>query len=209
MKVKIKPGHDYKLIEYLQKHLGNIPVMADANSSYTLALADKLKALDDFDLTQIEQPLDHDDIVDHAKLQRMLNTPICLDESIIHARAARQAIESESCRIINVKLARVGGLLEGKKIHDLCVEDRIGVWCGSMLESGVGMVYNIIYSSLPGINYPGDIQESYHYMTDDIIEPPIEISPDGMFDVPQIPGTGLELDEIKMSRYLISTQVVR
>jgi len=209
LKVKIKPGHDYEAIEYLKKHLGDIPVMADANSSYTLTLADRLKALDDFNLTQIEQPLEHDDIFDHAKLQKMLNTPICLDESIVHARAARQAVESESCRIINVKLARVGGLSEGIKIHDLCVENKIGLWCGSMLESGVGMMYNIMYSSLPGINYPGDIQESFHYMTDDIIEPPIEISPEGTFDVPQAPGIGVELNESTMSRYLLSTQVVR
>lgn len=209
LKVKIHPGHDYEVIEFLKKNIGNIPMMVDANSSYTLELTENLKSLDDFKLTQIEQPLEHDDIIDHAQLQKVLNTPICLDESIIHARYARQAIELGSCRIINVKLARVGGLYEGKKIHDLCVKNNIGLWCGSMLESGVGMMYNIFYSSLPGINYPGDIQESNHYLTDDIVDPPIEISPEGTFEVPQTPGIGVQLDARKMSRYLLSTQVVR
>jgi len=209
LKVKIKPGHDREFIGFLRKRLGDIPMMADANSSYTLELADRLRALDDFGLTQIEQPLEHDDIFDHARLQKLINTPICLDESIIHARHARQAIEFGSCRIINVKLSRVGGLHEGGKIHDLCVENGIGLWCGSMLESGVGMIYNIVYSSLPGINQPGDIQESRHYMSDDIVDPPIEISPDGTFRVPDTPGLGVKLDEKKMSRYLVSTIVVR
>jgi len=209
LKVKIKPDHDDALISFLRSELGDIPMMADANSSYTLDQADRLTALDAYDLTQIEQPLEHDDIVDHAALQKRLRTPLCLDESIIHARAARQAIELGSCRIINVKLARVGGLYEGKKIHDLCVKHAIGLWCGSMLESGVGMMYNIIYSSLPGVNFPGDIQESCHYMSDDIIEPFIPVSENGTFDVPQEPGIGVRLDEDKMKRYLVSSVVLR
>lgn len=209
LKIKIKPGRDVELIGYLRKHLGDISMMADANSSYSLALSDRLKALDDFNLTQIEQPLEHDDIFDHAALQKMIKTPICLDESVIHARYARQAIEFGSCRIINVKISRVGGLYEGKKIHDLCVANGIGLWCGSMLESGVGMMYNIFYSSLEGVNYPGDIQESCHYMRDDVVTPFIEIASDGTFGVPEEPGLGVEIDEKKMSRYLISTLVMR
>ena len=209
LKIKIKPGRDYEVIDYLKNHIGDVPVMADANSSYTLDLADRLRALDYFGLTQIEQPLEHDDIFDHAKLQKKIRTPICLDESVIHARYARQAIEFGSCRIINVKISRVGGLLEGKKIHDLCVAHGIGLWCGSMLESGVGMMYNIFYSALPGINYPGDIQESCHYMSDDVVTPLIEIASDGTFAVPDVPGLGVELDEDKMSRYLLSTVVLR
>jgi len=209
LKVKIKPGHDYDFIAYLRNHLGDIPMMADANSSYTLDQADRLKALDDFGLTQIEQPLQHDDIFDHARLQERIETPICLDESIIHARFARQAIEFGSCRIVNVKISRVSGLYEGKKIHDLCVANNIGLWCGSMLESGVGMMYNIFYSSLPGVNYPGDIQESCHYMSDDIVDPPIGIAPDGTFAVPETPGLGVGLDEDKMRYYLESSMVLR
>ncbi len=209
LKVKIKPGRDADLVSFLRDELGGIPMMADANSSYTLDLADRLEALDEFGLTQIEQPLDHDDIVDHAALQKRLSTAICLDESIVHARAARHAVELQSCRIINVKICRVGGLYEGKKIHDICVRNGIGLWCGSMLESGVGMMYNIIYSSLPGVNQPGDIQESCHYMSDDIVAPFIPVSNNGTFTVPRGPGIGVELDWDKMRYYLLSSTVLR
>jgi len=209
LKVKIQPGHDVELVSYLRKHLGDIQLMADANSSYSLKQADMLQALDPFGLTQLEQPLESDDIVDHAALQKTLRTPICLDESVVHARAARQAIHLGACRIINVKLSRVGGLLKAKRIHDICEKTGTGLWCGSMLESGVGMMYNIIYSSLPGVNYPGDIQESCHYMSDDIVEPMIDVSGDGTFAVPAEPGIGVSLNWEKMSRYLVSTEVLR
>ncbi|MCK5093211.1 MAG: o-succinylbenzoate synthase [Spirochaetes bacterium] len=209
LKMKIKPGHDYSLIKFLRKRIGDFPLMADANSSYTLDLSEDLKALDEFNLTQIEQPLAHDDIVDHAKLQRIINTSICLDESIVHLQSARQAIDLNSCRVINVKIARVGGLLEAKRIHDLCAEKKMNLWCGSMLESGIGMMYNIIFSSLPGVNQPGDIQESFHYMTDDIVEQPVTMSSAGTFEVPREPGIGVRVDKDKLSRYLINTEVVR
>ncbi len=209
LKVKIYPGHDYEIVKHLREQIGDFPLMVDANSSYSLNLLNNLKALDTFNLTQIEQPLEYDNILDHAKLQKIIHTPICLDESIVHARAARHAIELGSCRIINVKISRVGGLLEAKKIHDLCIKNRVGLWCGSMLESGIGMIYNIIFSSLPGINYPGDIQESGHYMIDDIVEPPISMTTKGFFKVPQIPGLGVRLNRSKLRQYLIDTQVIR
>jgi O-succinylbenzoate synthase len=209
LKVKIQPGHDVQLISSLRDHLGDIQLMADANSSYSLKQAGMLQALDPYRLTQIEQPLENDDIVDHAALQKILRTPICLDESVVHARAARQAIDLDACRIINVKLARVSGLLEAKKIHDLCAKTGTGLWCGSMLESGVGMMYNIIYSSLPGVNQPGDIQESCHYMSDDIVEPMIDVARDGTFAVPAEPGIGVSLNWEKMRRYLVSSEVFR
>ncbi len=209
LKIKIKPGRELELMSAARKRFGSLPMMADANSSYSIEKADLLRALDSLDLTQVEQPLEHDDIFDHAKLQAMIDTPICLDESIIHARAAKQAIEFGSCKIINVKISRVGGLCEGKKIHDLCVQNGIGLWCGSMLECGVGMMYNIFYSSLPGVNYPGDIQESCHYMSDDIVVPLIPISERGTFKVPETPGLGVEIDMDKLRYYLVSTTVVR
>ncbi len=209
LKLKISPGHDYKILKVVRSHVGKFPLMVDANCSYNLTSAGhQLKRLDALDLTQIEQPLAHDDLIDHANLQKELLTPICLDESIVHVRAAGHAIELQSCRIINVKLSRVGGMSEAKKIHDLCVKHNIGVWAGSMISSGIGLVYDIIYASLPGINYPSDIQESGHYMIDDIVDPPVSMSADGTFDVPQVPGLGVRLDEKKMKTYLIDMHII-
>ncbi len=184
-------------------------MMVDANSSYTLADAAVLRSLDEFGLTQIEQPLEHDDIVDHAALQAQLQTPICLDESVVDARAARQAIQLGSCGVINVKISRVGGLRESMGIEELCRESNTDLWCGSMLESGVGMMYNIIFSSLGGVSQPGDIQESRHYMSDDIVEPLIEMAPDGTFGVPAEPGIGVQLDPKRFRAYLLHTEVFR
>src|SRR5699024_8036397 len=149
IKMKIKPGWDYEMLREVRSHFPDTPIMADANSAYTLEDIDQLKKLDELDLMMIEQPLAHDDIVDHAKLQASIRTPICLDESIHSAEDAQKAIELESCRIINVKIGRVGGITEAKLIHGLCRENNIDIWCGGMLETGVGRAHNIALSTLP------------------------------------------------------------
>lgn len=142
----------------------------------------------------IEQPLDHDDLVDHAKVQAILRTPICLDESITSSRRARQALELGSCQIINIKIGRVGGYSEALAIHDLCYAKGIPVWCGGMLESGIGRAHNIALASLPGFTLPGDISASSRYFARDVIVPPVTVSPNGVVDVPQSPGLGFNVD---------------
>jgi O-succinylbenzoate synthase len=193
MKIKIAPGRDVEVIRALRQRFGDIPMMADANSAYTLNDVDVLKQLDEFDLMMIEQPLAHDDIIDHAKLQRELKTPICLDESIHSYEDARKAIELGSTRIINMKVGRVGGLSEAKRIHDLCVEKGIPLWCGGMLESGIGRAHNIHLSSLPNFSLPGDVAASARYYAPDLIEPPIEATPNGTIPVPSSPGIGVTI----------------
>ncbi|MGD9101577.1 MAG: enolase C-terminal domain-like protein, partial [Anaerolineae bacterium] len=156
--------------------------------------ADHLAALDDFELMMIEQPLAYDDIYEHSLLQRQLRTPLCLDESIHTPAHALAALELESCRVINIKPARVGGLTEARRIHDLCLARGIPVWCGGLLETGVGMAHNLALASLPGYTLPGDVSASARYFVRDIIEPPICLNPDGTIDVPQGPGIGVKLD---------------
>ncbi|MCK9909380.1 o-succinylbenzoate synthase, partial [Microbacteriaceae bacterium K1510] len=151
-----------------------------------------LKELDQFDLMMIEQPLAHDDIIDHAKLQRELRTPICLDESIHSVEDARKAIELGSCRIINIKVGRVGGLHESKRIHDLCQANDIPVWCGGMFETGVGRAHNIAITSLPNFTIPGDTSASNRYWQEDIVIPEIELCKPGMLAVPANPGIGYQ-----------------
>jgi O-succinylbenzoate synthase len=182
--------------------------MADANSSYTLEHVEVFKRLDDLDLMMIEQPLSHDDIVDHRKLQKEIRTPICLDESIHHAEDARKAIELGSCRIINIKLSRVGGPSEAKRIQALCADYGVPVWCGSMLESGIGEAFNIAVSTLPNYTIIGDVAPSDRYFTDDVITPVIELNPDGTIDVPSTPGLGVTPDEKKIKRCTVEKIVV-
>ncbi|MGE5704067.1 MAG: o-succinylbenzoate synthase [Clostridia bacterium] len=195
IKVKIKPGFDVALIEAIRKRFGNeLPLMADANSAYTMQQLDILQALDQYDLLMIEQPLAHDDIVDHAQLQAKLATPICLDESIHTAEDARRAIELGSCRIINIKVGRVGGLSESKKIHDLCQSRGIPVWCGGMLESGVGRAHNIAITSLANFTIPGDTSASSRYFEQDIVDPAVTMVKPGVIAVPKGPGIGYAID---------------
>jgi O-succinylbenzoate synthase len=163
--------------------------MADANSAYTLNDADRIKALDEFGLMMIEQPLGHDDIIEHAKLQGMIATPICLDESIVTFDDARKAIELGSCRVINVKVGRVGGITEAKRIHDFCLDKKIDLWCGGMLEFGVSRAHNIALASLQGFTIPGDISASSRYWEEDIIAPEVTVS-EGYIEVPESPGIG-------------------
>ncbi len=173
IKLKIGPGNDVEVVRQVRERYPEIALQVDANSAYTLKDLPTLKALDGFDLLLIEQPLSHDDIIDHATLQRELQTPICLDESIHSAEDARKAIEIGACKVINIKVSRVGGLLEAKKVHDVCLARGIPVWCGGMHEFGIGRAANIAIASLPGFTLPGDISGSDKYYVEDLVDPPI------------------------------------
>jgi O-succinylbenzoate synthase len=199
IKIKIKPGNDVEPTRALRERFPRIRLMVDANSAYTLADAPLLKQLDPFFLIMIEQPLGHDDIYSHAALQRQLETPICLDECIHDYEHARAAIEIGACKIINMKLGRVGGHTAARKIHDLCQAKSVPVWCGGMLESGIGRAHNIAMSSLPNFTLPGDVSASRRYWTEDIIEPEVEVTSRGTIKVPAAPGIGYapRLDRIE------------
>ncbi|CAI6080682.1 o-succinylbenzoate synthase [Cohnella sp. JJ-181] len=191
IKVKIKPGFDIRLVEAIRKRFGDgLPLMVDANSAYTMADIPLLKELDPYGLMMIEQPLAHDDIIDHAALQRELRTPICLDESIHTLADARHAIELGSCRIINIKVGRVGGLTNARKIHDLCLERGIPVWCGGMLELGIGRLHNVALSSLSNFTIPGDVSASSRFWEQDVVEPAIDLVRPGVLAVPTGAGIG-------------------
>jgi o-succinylbenzoate synthase len=194
IKIKIKPGWDVDVVAEVRRRFPDIPLSVDANAAYTLADREHLKRLDGFALLMIEQPLDHDDLVDHAELQRSLETPICLDESISGARAARQALALGSCRIVNLKVGRVGGYSEALAIHRLCLSRGVPLWCGGMLESGVGRAHNIALASLPGFTMPGDLSASRRYFARDIIVPEVEVGADGTVEVPRGAGLGFEVD---------------
>jgi O-succinylbenzoate synthase len=194
IKMKIKPGWDIDVIRRIRERFPAIRLMADANSAYTLNDAARLKQLDEFYLMMIEQPLAHDDIIDHAALQPRLSTPICLDECIRSAHHAGQAIEMKACGIINIKLGRVGGFAEARLVHDVCEAAAIPVWCGGMLEAGIGRAHNVALSTLPNFILPGDVSASNRYWKRDIISPAIEITPDGTITVSNAPGFGYELD---------------
>jgi len=193
IKIKIKPGWDVGVIREVRRHFPSTKLMADANSAYTLEDREHLRELDEFYLMMIEQPLAHDDIIDHAELQASLHTPICLDECIRSAHQAEQAIHLSACRIINVKLGRVGGFAEAKRLHDVCEANGVPVWCGGMLESGIGRAHNIALSTLPNFVLPGDVSASKRYWKRDITEP-IEVSSRGTIDVSSKPGLGYEID---------------
>ena len=192
VKVKIEPGKDLPYLTAVRKQFGDIMLMADANSAYTLNDVDLFKELDKLNLLMIEQPLSNDDIIDHAKLQAVLNTRICLDESIHSVDDARHAIELGSMKTINIKVARVGGLSEAKKIHDLCAAHNIPVWCGGMLDTGIARAHNIAVASLPNYQFPGDIPASDRYWNQDVISPAMVIDEHAMLAVPDKPGIGFD-----------------
>jgi O-succinylbenzoate synthase len=194
IKLKIKPGWDVTVVAEVRRRHPAILLSVDANAAYTLKDADSLKALDAFDLLMIEQPLDYDDLLDHAKLQSELATPICLDESITGLQRAEQALALGSCRMINIKIGRVGGYSQALAIHDLCSVKGIPVWCGGMLESGIGRAHNIALASLPGFTLPGDISASSRYFARDLIIPEVQVAADGTVAVPSGPGLGFEVD---------------
>lgn len=194
IKLKIKPGWDVEIVREVRRQHPDILLSVDANSAYTIADADHLGELDDFDLLMIEQPLDHDDLIDHSKLQSQMKTSICLDESITSKIRAAQALEMQSCRIINVKIGRVGGYSQALAIHELCQPRGIPVWCGGMLESGIGRAHNISLASLKGFCLPGDISASSRYFARDVIVPEVTVAADGTVAVPNGPGLGFEID---------------
>ncbi|QOV13553.1 o-succinylbenzoate synthase [Viridibacillus arvi] len=207
IKIKIKPGWDYDVLQEVRQHFPDLDMMADANSAYTLNDIELLKRLDELDLMMIEQPLAHDDIIDHAKLQAQLSTPICLDESIHSLEDARKAIELGSCKIINIKIGRVGGLTESLKIHNYCLEKGIPVWCGGMLESGIGRAHNIALTSLSQFVLPGDTASSDRYWEKDIIEPEVTVK-NGMITIPDSPGIGYEINREVLESYRVEKKTV-
>ncbi len=203
MKVKIQPDWDIAVVEAIRAKFGDILLMVDANSSYTLSDLDTLKKLDNYNLTMIEQPLADDDIIDHSILQKQMNTPICLDESILSAEDARKAIYLGACKIINIKPGRVGGLWESKKIHDYCAAHNVGVWCGGMLESGIGRAFNIAVSSLPNYVYQADMSPVSFFYSDDLVKKSFAVDDKGFVVVPDRPGLGYDLDEEKIKKYTV------
>jgi O-succinylbenzoate synthase len=194
IKMKIKPGWDVDVVRRVRERFPAIKLMADANSAYTLADTDHLRKLDDFYLMMIEQPLDHHDIIDHAILQAKLQTPICLDECIRTARHAEQAIMARACGIINIKLGRVAGFSQAKRVHDIAQAAGIPVWCGGMLEAGIGRAHNVALASLPNFVLPGDVSASQRYWKRDIIQPAVETTPYGTIALRDEPGFGYALD---------------
>jgi o-succinylbenzoate synthase len=199
IKIKIKPGKDIEPVEQLRQRFPRIRLMVDANSAYRLEDWSHLKRLEAYYLMMIEQPLGWDDLYSHAELQRKLDTPICLDECIHTEEHARAAIELGACRIINIKLGRVGGYAPARRIHDLCESKGIPVWCGGMLESGIGRAHNIALSTLDNFSLPGDVTASRRYWTEDVIEPEVTVTPQGTIRVPDGPGIGFvpRLDRIE------------
>jgi O-succinylbenzoate synthase len=198
IKIKIKPGCDLEPVRRLRQDFPRIKLMVDANSAYTLNDWPLLKQLEGFYLMMIEQPLGWDDLYSHVELQKKLETPICLDECIHSEEHARAAIELGACKIINIKLGRVGGYTVARHIHDLCEKHGIPVWCGGMLESGIGRAHNVALSTLPNFTLPGDVAASKRYWEEDIILPEVTVSPQGTIRVPTGPGIGFEprLDRI-------------
>ncbi len=205
VKLKIKPGRDVSEVRAVREQFPHLPLQVDANSAYSLESAEALLPLDDFDLLLIEQPLAEDDLWDHHKLQRRFRTPLCLDESITSPRHARQALEMKACRVINIKQGRVGGLLNSKRIHDLCQLEDIPVWCGGMLETGVGRAANLALASLPNFRLPGDISATDRYYAQDITNDVFTLNADSTIDVPTGPGLGVTINRATLQRFTIQS----
>ncbi|HXW06222.1 MAG TPA: o-succinylbenzoate synthase [Vicinamibacterales bacterium] len=200
IKIKIKPGWDIEPVARIRERFGAVPLMVDANAAYTSADADHLAQLDAFDLLMIEQPLAYDDLRDHAALQRRLRTPICLDESIHSVRDAEDAIDLGACRIINIKPGRLGGHEPSRRVHDLACRRGIPVWHGGMLESGIGRAHNLHLSTLPNFRLPGDVAASRRYYSPDLIDPAIDVGPDGTIGVPEGAGIGVRVVPERVER---------
>src|SRR5579863_28143 len=209
IKVKVKPGWDVHVLEKIRSRWADITLSCDANSAYTLDQVEHLRKFDQFNLLMIEQPLWNDDIYYHARLQKELRTSICLDESIVSVRSAAFAAETNACRIINVKVGRVGGFSEALKIHDLCQAHNIPVWCGGMLETGIGRSQNIALSSLENFSLPGDVSASKRYWKEDIIDPEVEVSPQGMIAISDQPGTGYRVKPELIEKLTVRKETLR
>jgi O-succinylbenzoate synthase len=201
IKLKIAPGRDLQFVAAVRERFPDTLLSVDANSAYTLADSDHLRELDAFNLLMIEQPLSDEDFVDHATLQRSLRTAICLDEAICTPDDARHAIELGSCRIINIKPGRVGGLLRSKQIHDICQAAAVPVWCGGMLETNIGRATNVCLASLPNFHLPSDISASARYYPEDLAGPSFVLSPTGTMIVRDTPGSGVEVDHAALERF--------
>jgi o-succinylbenzoate synthase len=206
IKIKIKPGKDLEPVKRLRQDFPKIKLMVDANSVYRLEDWPLLKQLEGFYLMMIEQPLGWDDLYSHVELQKKLDTPICLDECIHTLEQAQAAIALRACRIINIKLGRVGGYTVARKIHDVCQQNGIPVWCGGMLESGIGRAHNIALSTLPNFTLPGDVAASRRYWHEDIIEPEVTVSPQGTIRVPNGPGIGYEPQLDRIAKFTVRTE---
>ncbi len=208
IKIKIKPGRDVEDTRAVRKAFPDILLQVDANSAYRLQTAESLMPLDSLELLLIEQPLADDDIWDHSQMQKLFSTPLCLDESILSARHARQAIEMQACKVINIKTGRVGGLSEAQAIHDLCLAQSIPVWCGGMLETGVGRAANLALASLPGFSLPGDISATDRYYEEDITQERFNLNPDSTIDVPTGPGLGINIDQASLNKFSLDKLVL-
>lgn len=207
IKLKIEPGWDYEPVKAVRERFGDIPLQVDANAAYSLADSRQLKKLDAFDLLLIEQPLPEEEVRAHAELAKIVSTPICLDESITSARAAADAIAMGACSIINIKAGRVGGYIEARRVHDVCDASGVPVWCGGMLETGIGRAANVALSALPNFKLPGDTSGSDRYYHRDITDP--FVLKDGRLDVPEAPGIGVKvikdvLDEVTTSEEVLT-----
>jgi len=209
IKIKVKPGWDVNVLEKIRSRWADITLSCDANSAYTLDQVEHLREFDQFNLLMIEQPLWNDDIYYHARLQKELRTSICLDESIVSVRSAAFAVDTGACRIINVKVGRVGGFSEALKIHDLCHTNKIPVWCGGMLETGIGRAHNIALSTLQNFSLPGDVSASKRYWKEDIIDPEVEVSSNGMIAISDEPGTGYRVKEDLIEKLTVRKETLR
>ena len=210
IKLKIQPGQDVDYVRAVRDALGeDVEIMADANAAYTIDDADHLVALDEFDLLMLEQPLGADDLLQHAELQRRMKTPICLDESITDVKRARDMIAVGSGKIVNIKPGRVGGFTTSKAIHDVCEAGGVPVWCGGMLESGIGRAYNVALASLPNFTLPGDLSPSARYWSRDVVSPEWTMDAQGMVQVPDAPGIGVAVDTDFLDALTVRTQALR
>ena len=209
IKVKVKPGWDVNVLEKIRSRWADITLSCDANSAYTLDEVEHLRKFDPFNLLMIEQPLWNDEIYYHARLQKELRTAICLDESIVNARSAAFAADIGACRIVNIKVGRVGGFTEAIKVHDACHANKIPVWCGGMLETGIGRGHNIALSTLPNFSLPGDVSASKRYWKEDIVEPEIEVSEQGMITISDTPGTGYRVKPDLIEKLTVRKETLR
>jgi o-succinylbenzoate synthase len=203
IKIKVKPGWDLNVLEKIRSRWADIVLSVDANSAYTLDQVEHLRKFDAFNLLMIEQPLWNDEIYLHSRLQKSIETAICLDESILNARDADFALEIGACRILNIKVGRVGGFSEAKKVHDVALRHNVPVWCGGMLESGIGRSHNIALSTLENFRLPGDVSASKRYWQEDIIQPTVEVRADGMIAISDAPGTGYEVREDLVQKFTV------
>jgi len=209
VKLKIKPGWDVEVLRQVRRKFPRIKLQVDANGAYTIEDKKTLKKLDELDLLMLEQPFPAYDLWDHSRLQKELKTPVCLDESILSAESARKAHEMGSCRVVNIKVGRVGGVVEAVKIHDFCEEKAIPVWCGGMLESGIGRVHNLHLATLPNFKFPNDLSASKRYYAEDLIEPPVEVTKKGTIRVPDAPGIGVSVQEERIKKVTLKHEVFK